>query len=94
MSEDRIFVDTNVLVYAVSSDPGEAFKKERALALIEGVDFGLSAQVMQEFYVVVTRKIARPCALTPTVAGGAYTKRRFALARSWLTISTRSAAPT
>jgi predicted nucleic acid-binding protein len=56
------FLDTNVLVYAVSSDPGEAFKKERALALIEGVDFGLSAQVMQEFYVVVTRKIARPLA--------------------------------
>lgn len=54
------FLDTNVLVYGVSSDPAEAPKKEKALALIESTDFGLSAQVLQEFYVVVTRKIARP----------------------------------
>jgi predicted nucleic acid-binding protein len=54
------FLDTNVLVYAVSSDPAESPKKEKALALIETTDFGLSAQVLQEFYVVVTRKIARP----------------------------------
>jgi predicted nucleic acid-binding protein len=62
------FLDTNVLVYAVSSDPGEAFKKKRALALIESIDFGLSAQVMQEFYVVVTRKIARPLASDDALA--------------------------
>ncbi len=54
------FLDTNVLVYAVSSSPAEAAKKERALGLIEHVDFGLSAQVLQELYVTVTRKIARP----------------------------------
>jgi predicted nucleic acid-binding protein len=54
------FLDTNVLVYAVSSDPAESPKKEKALELIEHTDFGLSAQVLQEFYVVVTRKIARP----------------------------------
>lgn len=54
------FLDTNVLVYGVSSDPAEALKKDKALALIENTDFGLSAQVLQEFYVVVTRKIARP----------------------------------
>lgn len=54
------FLDTNVLVYAVSSDPAEAGKKEKALALIENTDFGVSAQVLQEFSVVVTRKIARP----------------------------------
>ena len=39
------FLDTNVLVYAVSSSPAESAKKERALELIEHVDFGLSAQV-------------------------------------------------
>ena len=33
---------------------------ERALELIEETDFGLSAQVLQEFYVNVTRKIASP----------------------------------
>jgi predicted nucleic acid-binding protein len=60
------FLDTNVLVYAVSSAAGEAGKKERALELIEGSDFGLSAHVLQEFYLTVTRKIARP--LSPEVA--------------------------
>ncbi len=54
------FLDTNVLVYAVSSSPAESAKKERALELIEHVDFGLSAQVLQEFFVIVTRKIAKP----------------------------------
>jgi predicted nucleic acid-binding protein len=54
------FLDTNVLIYAVSSSAEEAAKKERALDLIEHVDFGLSAQVLQEFYVNVTVKIAQP----------------------------------
>ncbi len=56
------FLDTNVLIYAVSSSPEESPKKERALELIQYVDFGLSAQVLQEFYVNATRKIARPLA--------------------------------
>jgi len=60
------FLDTNVLVYAVSSAPAEAAKKERTLELIEHADFGLSAQVLQEFYVTVTRKIAKP--LSPEAA--------------------------
>jgi predicted nucleic acid-binding protein len=59
MSVDA-FLDTNVLIYAVSSSPAEATKKEKALELIERTDFGLSAQVLQEFYVNVTRKIALP----------------------------------
>ena len=62
------FLDTNILIYAVSSDPAEAPKKEKALALIEKTDFGLSAQVLQEFYVNVTRKIAHPIAPTEAVA--------------------------
>lgn len=60
------FLDTNVLIYAVSSSPDEAGKKERALELIQDMDFGLSAQVLQEFYVNVTKKIAHP--LSPEVA--------------------------
>ena len=60
------FLDTNVLINAVSSSPAESAKKERALELIEQIDFGLSAQVLQEFYVNVTRKIAQP--LTPDEA--------------------------
>jgi predicted nucleic acid-binding protein len=61
MSVDA-FLDTNVLIYAVSSSPAELAKKERALELIEHADFGLSAQVLQEFYVNVTAKIALPLA--------------------------------
>jgi predicted nucleic acid-binding protein len=60
------FLDTNVLIYAVSSSRAESAKKERALELIVHTDFGLSAQVLQEFYVNVTRKIAKP--LTPDAA--------------------------
>ena len=59
---DRSFVDTNVLVYA--HDLGQGFKHDRAKALVErlweersGV---LSTQVIQEFYVNVRRKAARP----------------------------------
>ncbi|MCW8985770.1 MAG: PIN domain-containing protein [Thermoanaerobaculales bacterium] len=59
MSVDA-FLDTNVLIYAVSSAPAESAKKERALELISHADFGLSAQVLQEFYVNVTGKIALP----------------------------------
>jgi predicted nucleic acid-binding protein len=54
------FLDTNVLVYAAAGRGSEERKRERALALIEGEDVGVSAQVLQEFYVTVTRKIEIP----------------------------------
>jgi predicted nucleic acid-binding protein len=54
------FLDTNVLVYAVSSAPEEAAKKRIALDLVATADFGLSAQVLQELYVTVTRKAVQP----------------------------------
>ena len=56
------FVDTNVLVYA--HDVDAVGKHDTAAALVrklwderEGV---LSTQVLQEFYVTITRKIAKP----------------------------------
>jgi predicted nucleic acid-binding protein len=54
------FLDTNVLVYAASSAEAEAGKSRKALELVQRSSFGLSAQVLQEFYVTVTRKIRRP----------------------------------
>jgi predicted nucleic acid-binding protein len=54
------FIDTNVLVYAVAKDPPGLTKKKAAMELLERADFGLSAQVLQEFYVTVTRKIKVP----------------------------------
>ena len=56
----RVFLDTNVLVYAAIGTGEDEQKRERALGLIESEDFGTSAQVLQEFYVTVVRKAARP----------------------------------
>jgi predicted nucleic acid-binding protein len=52
-------LDTNVLVYAASSEPAEDAKRARAVDLIDSVSFGVSAQVLQEFYVVATRQAKR-----------------------------------
>ena len=49
------FVDTNVLLCAVSTHPEEAEKADRALALLNEPDLALSVQVLQEFYVQATR---------------------------------------
>ena len=57
------FVDTNVLIYAVSAAPEEARKTDLALTLLEEFDLVLSVQVLQEFYVQATRA-TRPGALT------------------------------
>ena len=62
------FLDTNVLVYAVSSAKEDAPKRTKALDIVQRSDFGLSAQVLQEFYVTVTRKIRRPLAPERAVA--------------------------
>jgi predicted nucleic acid-binding protein len=49
------FVDTNILLYAISRDPDEQAKKARADELLRSRDVGLSVQVLQEFYVQATR---------------------------------------
>ena len=50
------FLDTNILVYAATGTPAERTKREQAQALIASANFGISTQVLQEFYVVATRK--------------------------------------
>jgi predicted nucleic acid-binding protein len=58
------FVDSNILIYAHDLDAGE--KRERAVTRLQALwDMGtgrLSVQVLQEFYVNVTRKLATPVA--------------------------------
>jgi predicted nucleic acid-binding protein len=54
-------IDSNVLLYAVSRLAEDKSKRERAEALI-GMPFGVSAQILQEFYVNATRKIKTPLA--------------------------------
>jgi len=65
---DERFVDTNVLVYAY--DRSEPHKQRQALTLIdELVTSGagvISAQVLSEFFVTVTRKLPAP--LSPSEA--------------------------
>ncbi|MBW2263942.1 MAG: PIN domain-containing protein [Deltaproteobacteria bacterium] len=56
----RTFLDTNVVVYAF--DRSEPEKRGRAIEIL-GAAAGscvVSTQVLQEFYVVVTRKLERP----------------------------------
>jgi len=58
----RVFFDTNVLVYADDIDAGT--KRDRAQAVLrEAIASGeavLSTQVLQEYFVVVTRKLGVP----------------------------------
>lgn len=55
-------VDTNVLVYAY--DPTDGAKRERAIAVLDCLGTrqigALSAQILGEFFVTVTRKIPFP----------------------------------
>ena len=64
----RSFVDTNVLVYAHDSSAGEKHVQARNLIrdLWQSGEGCLSVQVLQEFFVNVTQKVARP--LTPDEA--------------------------
>ncbi len=54
-----VFFDTNVLLYAAIGKGRDEHKRKRALELIESEDFGVSAQVLQEFFVTVVKKAAR-----------------------------------
>lgn len=56
----KVFIDTNILVYAY--DPSEPEKQEKAIAFLDqlvSLDQGLiSTQVLSEFYVTITGKIS------------------------------------
>jgi predicted nucleic acid-binding protein len=59
---DRVFADTNVLVYAY--DRTEPEKQQQALAVLDHLVMTkigvISTQVLAEFFVTVTRKIKAP----------------------------------
>ena len=61
-SSEAVFVDTNVFVYA--HDPSETLRQPVAQALVAELwrtrSGALSTQVLQEFYVVATRKFDPP----------------------------------
>jgi len=61
----REFVDANVLVYAFDASAGKKkVAAEQLLARLWNCGAGcLSVQVLQEFFVTVTRKVSRPLSL-------------------------------
>lgn len=69
------FVDTNVLLYAVSTARAEVRKRSRARELLDDTDLGLSVQVLQEFYVQATR---------PTRVDRLSHRQAASLVESWL----------
>ena len=62
MKDVKVFLDTNILVYAYDSSSGE--KHGKAVEIMRGLwNSGqgmLSTQVLQEFFVSATRKIEKP----------------------------------
>ena len=50
-----VFVDTNILLYAISNHQSEAEKNQKARAILSGSGLVFSVQVLQEFYVQATR---------------------------------------
>ena len=67
MTENKVFLDTNIIVYAYDISAGE--KHEKAVGIIADLwDSGLgliSTQVLQEFFVTVSAKIHKPLETGP-----------------------------
>lgn len=51
---NKVFVDTNILIYAYSDT--ELEKKERVLSILKNEDISMSTQVINEFIWVMNRK--------------------------------------
>ena len=59
MSDDQVFVDTNILVYAHDRDAGDKYRlaREKVKSLWHRpLPPSISTQVLQEFYVILIRK--------------------------------------
>ncbi len=56
----EVFCDSNILLYAASNAPEDAAKRAAARRVLALPGVGFSAQVLQEFYVNATRKLAQP----------------------------------
>ena len=63
------FVDTNVLLYAASNNPADAWKRDTAIGTLRESDLVVSVQVLQEFFHQATRP-TRKGRLSPTDALG------------------------
>ena len=58
------FIDTNILLYAASTNPSEADKRNAARKTLAANPICFSVQVAQEFFVNATRKLTPPLSRT------------------------------
>jgi predicted nucleic acid-binding protein len=68
MPTTPIFVDTNVLLYAVSTNPAEADKRDAARKILSENPVCFSVQVAQEFFVNAIRKLTPPLSRADALA--------------------------
>jgi predicted nucleic acid-binding protein len=81
-----IFLDTNVLLYSISTADDEAAKRDKALRLLDRPDCALSVQVLQEFYVQATRASRRDPLTHETAVSLTETWLRFPIQENTLVI--------
>ncbi len=67
MPDDKTFVDTNILVYAYDVTVGRKHETAKGILadLWKSGEGMLSLQVLQEFFVTITRKVPRPLEIRP-----------------------------
>ena len=63
----EVVLDTHILVYAVSTAAHEAPKAEVAGRLLAAGNAGVSGQILQEFFVTVTRKGRTPLSIPDAI---------------------------
>jgi len=63
---DKIFIDTNILVYAHDRSSGKKYEISKTIVekLWVGRNGVLSTQVLQEFFYIVTKKIISPLSIS------------------------------
>lgn len=64
----RYFLDTNILLYAAMTKLREPVKAPLAAALVAQDGFGVSGQVLQEFFVNAVRKSRHPMPVAQAMA--------------------------
>jgi predicted nucleic acid-binding protein len=79
-----VFIDTNVFLYSIDEDPGNAAKRQRAQQLLLSERWGWSVQVAAEFFVNAT-SVKRPFKLAGAAAA--------ALVETWLAFPTVDITP-
>jgi predicted nucleic acid-binding protein len=80
----EVFVDTNVLLYAIDEDPASTSKRQRAQQLLVSERWCWSVQVAAEFFVNAT-SLKRPFRLSAVDAA--------ALVETWLGLPTMELTP-